>query len=366
MRNPINSWMNNQNIHNNLFSILRMGINRPNSLFPNVLDWTNIHTLFEQQGLSAVFLDGIEKIPSSQRPPKELIIEWIGEVLQSYEHRFEMYCRTIAEIAAFYREHNIKMMVLKGYACSQDWPKPEHRPCGDIDVWLFGEQKRADIILSKEKGIRVDTSEHHHTVFYWRDFMVENHYDFLNVYQHKSSAEMESILKKLGEDDSHYTELYGERIYFPSPNLHALFLLKHSMCHFAAESINLRQLLDWAFHVKAHGAEIDWPWLISVVDEYGMRPAFDIFNAICIHDLGFEASLFPEIVYDSDLKERVLNEIINPEFSTVLPKPLIKRVCYKYRRWKASEWKHKLCYNESMWESFWSGIWMHLLKPSQI
>lgn len=93
------------------------------------------------------------------------------------------------------------MMVLKGYACSLNWPKPEHRPCGDIDIWLFGQQKEADKALSKEKGIEIDKSHHHHTVFYWGEFMVENHYDFINVHQNKTNAKLEKVLKELGKDD---------------------------------------------------------------------------------------------------------------------------------------------------------------------
>ena len=69
------------------------------------------------------------------------MLQWIGNVLQGYENRFELYCHTIADLANFYNSQNIKMMVLKGYACSLDWPKPEHRPCGDIDIWQFGQQK---------------------------------------------------------------------------------------------------------------------------------------------------------------------------------------------------------------------------------
>lgn len=73
------------------------------------------------------------------------------------------------------------MMILKGYACSLDWPKPEHRPCGNIDIWLFGKQKEADALLANKKGLEIDSSHHHHhTIFYWRDFMVENHYDFFD------------------------------------------------------------------------------------------------------------------------------------------------------------------------------------------
>lgn len=149
-------------------------------------------------------------------------------------------------------------MILKGYACSLKWPKPEHRPCGDIDIWLFGKQKKADELIAKEKGIKVDTSHHHHTVFFWRDFMVENHYDFVNVHGLKSSAQLEKIFKALGEDNSHFVDVYGEKVYLPSPNLHAIFLIRHMVSHFAAAEITLRQVLDWGFFVEKHTKEIDW------------------------------------------------------------------------------------------------------------
>lgn len=138
------------------------------------------------------------------------------------------------------------------------------------------------------------------------------------------------------------------------------------MCHFAAEGITLRQLLDWAFFVETKGKNVDWRWLEGVLEEYGMMPLFRIYNAICVEDLGFDSGLFPPIQYNPLMKDRVLHEILFPEFSTQLPKRLIKRIIYKFRRWYKSAWKHKLCYKESMWESFWSGVWMHLLKPSQI
>lgn len=46
------------------------------------------------------------------------MLEWIGEVLQGYEYRYELYKCVIAEMANFYNSHGYKMMVLKGYACS--------------------------------------------------------------------------------------------------------------------------------------------------------------------------------------------------------------------------------------------------------
>lgn len=259
------------------------------------------------------------------------------------------------------------MMLMKGYACALDWPKPEHRPCGDIDIWQFGKQKEADRLLVRERGIGVDTKHHIHTIFEWQGFTVENHYDFINTHAHKSSKELEILFKKMGMDDTHSINVKGEIVYIPSPNMNALFLLRHSMAHFAAQGINLRQLLDWAFFVEKHHTEIDWDWLERLLDYYGMKPLYHIFNAICVEDLGFDVSIFQGgVQFDPNLKERVLNEILSPEFSEDMPKNTIKRMVYKYRRWKGSAWKQELCFNETRWEAFWGGVWNHLLKPSTI
>lgn len=348
------------------FTLIRMGIGHATYSHAYSIDWEAIESLAAKHGLSAILVDGIGRLPESHRPPKPILLQWIGDVLQGYEYRYDLYCQVIAEIASWYNSHDFQMMILKGYTCSLNWPKPEHRPCGDIDIWLFGKQKEADALLSKEKGLTIDNSHHHHTVFTWRDFMVENHYDFLNIHHHKSNVEIEAILKELGKDDTHYIELHGVKAYVPSPNLHSLFLLRHSMSNFASTGFQLRQLLDWGLFVEKHGKEIDWKWLEKVLEKYGMRKLYDVFNAICVEDLGFDAKIFPQVQFKPILKERVLNDILSPEFSEIEKGGFVRRAIYKYRRWKANAWKHELCFSESMWSAFWSGVKSHLLKPSSI
>lgn len=360
-------------LNNVFFNIVRLGIGHALSTdIKDVAEWVAIKNLAEKQGLSAIIIDGIEKLPVALRPPKEKLLEWIGEVLQGYEYRYDLYKRAIRVLAEYYDSHGYKMMVLKGYACSLDWPKPEHRPCGDIDIWLFGKQKEADVDLAKEKGIIIDKSHHHHTVFNWGQFTVENHYDFVNVHAHKSSAELEKVFKELGKDDSHYLEVKDAstgavtKVYLPSPNLHALFLIKHMVSHFAAAEISLRQVLDWAFFVEKHGKEVDWGWLQVTLDKYHMKEFFNLVNAICVEDLGFAADMFPTVQFLPSLKDRVLNDIIDPMFTSEEPSGFIPRVAYKLKRWHGNAWKHDLCYNESMWSAFWDGVLSHMMKPSSL
>lgn len=358
-------------------SLVRLGVGHSRALISDVVDWQIIKELAEKEGLSAIVVDSIECLPEEKRPPKVLLLEWIGTVLQAYEYRYELYQKTIAELATFYNSHGYKMMVLKGYACSLNWPKPEHRPCGDIDIWQFGQQKDADKALNawfKVQGskFKIDNSHHHHTVFEWKGFTVENHYDFVNVHAEKSSKELEKIFKQLGTDDSHSVEVKhtltgsAAKVYLPSPNLHALFLIRHMVSHFAAAEISLRQVLDWAFFVKKHTKEIDWDWLVSLLDQYHMKEFFNCINAICVEDLGFETNFFPYVQFSPELKNRVLTDILEPAFTADEPGSLIPRMVYKYRRWKGNAWKQSLCYRESRWSMFWMGIWAKLLKPASI
>lgn len=394
-------------------SLVRQGIGN-GTVIPDVVDWQAIKALADKQGLTAIIVDGIEQLPETNRPPQELLLQWIGEALHNYENYYGLYRRAIAELSGWYNAHGYKMMVLKGYACSINWPKPEHRPCGDIDIWLFGRQKEADAALASlnhndnhnhnfngHKGkvfneIKIDRSHHHHTVFNWMGFTVENHYDFVNVHAHKSSRELEKVFKELGQDDSHSVEVMGDasicsatKVYLPSPNLHALFLIKHMVSHFAAAEISMRHVLDWAFFVEKHGKEVDWEWLDGMLVKYHMKDFFHLINAICEEDLGFEFNLCSTLVAGrascgvrqndnanhnylvntndknfTNMKERVLDDILDPKYAAAEPQGFINRMIYKYKRWQGNAWKQKLCYSESRWSSFWTGIWAKILKPA--
>lgn len=357
------------NQQDTFLTLLSLGIGKSrDTKIANEIDWIQLKANADLQGLSAIVLDALNKDGTylSDSMPVQMKLEWIGEVMQNYEGRYAAYEKAIGSLAAFYNQHGYKMMVLKGYGCSLDWPNPKHRPCGDIDIWQFGKQKEADALLKIEKGINIDSSHHHHTVFYWGNFMVENHYDFDNIHARKSNYEIEKCLKELGMDDSHYIEVHNEKAYLPTPNLHALFLLRHMLGHFASSNINLRQVLDWAFFVEKHTEEVDWEWLMGVLKKYHMIEFYNTINAICVGNLGFDAKIFPIVQFHSDLKDKVLNNILYPKYTASEPSRLIPRLLYKYRRWQGNAWKQELCYSESRWSAFWSGVWGHLLKPASL
>lgn len=339
--------------------------NAPMAHLPKAIDWQELKNLADAHGLSAIVLDGLDK-SKTDTLPLQMKLEWIGEVLQNYEQRYKDYQKRIGQLAGFYYQHGIKMMVLKGYGLSLNWPNPKHRPCGDIDIYVFGNYKDADDALHKELGIKIEKGHHHHTVFEWKGYSVENHYDFVNVHYGHGNDELEKVFKELAKDESNVIDIDGQLVYLPSANLHALFLLRHCMQDFASAELNLRQVLDWAFFLEKHTKEVDWKWLVETIKKFKMTDFFNCLNAICVGDLGFDVKIFPIVQFDPFMKEKVLNEIISPSFPRGEPCNLLPRLVFKYKRWKGNAWKQELCYHDSRTNTFFTSVWNHLLKPQTL
>lgn len=330
----------------------------------NRVNWREVMALCSSQGVVRICFDALEGLDESSRPPKMMLMEWFGQVV-SHENLCKQHKVALGHLAQFYEQEGIRMMLLKGYGLSLFWPKPERRPLGDIDCYNFGQHELADRRMSEVYGIEIDNSHHKHSVFQFENTTVENHYSFLNLHGHRSTAEIERILveevkKDLNLDLNEDREI--RNLYYPSVRFNSLYLLRHSAEHFASVDINLRQVLDWGFFVRAN--DVDWKWLLCQLDKVGMKQYLAVLNAICVRYLGFDASLFPALEADERLVERSLNDILSPEFQKERHKNALGEIVYRFRRWNANRWKHDMVYRESIWLSLCTQVWSHVLKPS--
>lgn len=135
---------------------------REDALLPTGIDWPALLAMAWRQGVSALVLDGLERLPESQRPPKPLLLQWIGRVAMM-EQLYAKHEQCIASLADFYACHGIRLLLLKGVGCSWCWPRPQHRPVGDVDVYLFGQKEEADQLVEQELGIAVHREYHKHS-----------------------------------------------------------------------------------------------------------------------------------------------------------------------------------------------------------
>lgn len=333
--------------------------------------WRRLCELAAYQGVLAVAWDGLRKTESLPAVPREVRIGWAVNV-ERIEANYARQKALIARLAGFLNDNGIRTMILKGYALSLCYPVPEHRPCGDIDIWLYGQRARADALLRANWGVEIDEDKHHHTTFVADGVMVENHYDFINIHAHASSRLCEQYLQEAarqpgGEIVVESTAADGPtlsgRIMIPPANLHALFLVRHAGAHFAAERIGLRHLADWMLFVTRYHDRIDWPWLECIARELGTHRFLNCLNALSIDCLGMDAALVPPFERDAELEKRVLDEILSPAFPEKVPTGNVLKVSvWKFRRWWANRWKHRIVYRENLFSAFFRLAWSHARK----
>lgn len=328
------------------------------------IDWHSVYALALRQGITAILLDAISKLPNEARPSKPMLLQWIGQATMM-ERMYAKHREKIASLAEFYRQHDIKMLLLKGYGCSLCYTKPEHRPTGDIDVFLFGRQDEADILVEKQLGIKVHREYHKHSTFNYGGVEVENHAKFIDDVSHKSNIRLESILMAV-LDKEECLKSPIDNVLIPSPTFNALFLLRHTGEHFASNEITLRQVLDVGTFFQRYYSKIDWALVFKVYKEERMLRFFNAIATICVEYLGIDAACFAsedkQYSYQSDtaLADRILSDIFEKKdvlpMSTVGIDTIGKKLKYaidKSHRWWHNRWKYQLVYNENLAESFW-------------
>jgi len=334
---------------------------------PTGVDWNALIELAVQHRVSAIALDGLQRCYDENIPVAIDVAEklqWIGLVKQQ-EDEYEQQRKAMVSLSRFYQQNGIKMMVLKGYGLSLNYPIPNHRPCCDLDIYLYGNQKKADNLMESEFGIKIDNDHHCHTVFVYKGVSVENHYDFLNVHSHKSTQQLDETLKTIANSESREVKVDGTPIHLPSANLDALFVLRHMAVEFAANGMILRQLLDWGLFMKKYHDAIDWTKFLRIVKELNMHRYLDAVNYICYTYLSFNKDIFRGFGDDS-LGERVLQDLFDPENMKPKENGSIGYVNSRFKNWWRNRWKHRIVYSDSLISTFIYQAYSHMMKPATL
>ena len=326
--------------------------------------WCDTYAIALYQGVPAIVLDAIGRLPKEVRPPKPVLMQWICQATMM-ELMYAKHRERIVELADFYKQNGIRMLLLKGYGCSLCYPKPEHRPTGDLDVYLFGKQEEADILVEKQLGIKVHREYHKHSTFNYSGVEVENHAKFIDDVSHKSNIRFEQILMSVLEKEECLPSPI-DNVLLPSSTFNALFLLRHTGEHFASNEITLRHVLDVGTFFQQYHSQIDWALVFKVYKEERMLRFFNAIATICVEYLGIDAACFASddkrYAYQKDtaLADRVLCDIFEKKdvlpMSTAGIDTIGKKLKYaidKSCRWWHNRWKYQLVYNENLVASFW-------------
>lgn len=332
-------------------SLVRLGIGQTIVTMPNVEDWDALKALAEQQGLSAVVLDGIECLPIAQRPPQELLLEWIGETLQD-ESIYETQQKEAVRMAGLFKNNGIRTYVLKGTVVGECYPKPSHRPSVDMDCYLLPEKSDFDAWnlgndLIKTQGFEVAFDYYKNSTFYLGDLTVENHQYFTPFRGNERLAALEKWLQGQFKNGLSGSRIEETELWRPPVMVTALFLIEHAYSHFLHEGLTWRMILDWMLFGRKHKDEIDFTLLDEKIDEFGFRKFYESYSRLGQYLIGeFQASRF--MFQDKRMLEDVWAEL--DVHDTV--RGIKGKLALVGNTWRA-RWKYKYFSEDSMSKALW-------------
>lgn len=294
--------------------------------------WERIYRMAADHGLSAVVWDGICRLPAAQQPPRETRIRWALSA-EKLEERYRHQQQTASKLAARFSEEGLRMLLLKGLGLSRDYPLPEHRECGDIDIYLYGQSDKGDRVLH-EIGAHLYFDVPKHSEYVWDGVLIENHRTILNVRRNRTERELNALLVRLLEKEG--THGLAPGIQAPRATFNAIFLIRHAAVHFQKEGIVLRHLCDWACFLTRHWDEIDHALFRTAMEDYRMDRFADLMTAAAVEYLGAEV---PGPECEAGMLGRFMEEVLtlSPMPDKPLPR-LLRKLSGPYRnRWRLRE-----------------------------
>lgn len=330
-----------------LLRLIRITITGKSEAIPSCLDWMALIGYATSQGVLGITYDALEKLTPECRPDIDNLMEWSGQVYyqeQAYKEHKEVIC----QLSKFYTERHIPMVLMKGYGLSLNYPIPNHRPTGDIDLYHCGYGKEADD-LAISLGAKIKQNEEKHSTYDIKGIHVENHATIICELEHKTLSGVERFLEEELKNNSVLDEEIGCML--PSYMFNAVYLPLHLGSHFVYEVPNLRQIVDWALFVKTHHSSIDWEKVCDFAMSGGYFKFLCCLNGIVIDYLGISSECFPNWERNKKLEYKVLEEILKSQDSQVS----CTSVASKIRRYFNNRWKYQLVYGK---ESHLKGLFL--------
>ena len=303
-------------------------------------EWKTLFGVAQQQALSAIFIDGLDKlgnIPSNCRNllEKVAVVTVIGS-----EQRWQKQYQIVKKIAEAYHQHEIRTLLLKGLGLSLCYPNPQYRECNDIDIYLFGKYEEGNRLAESLFGAKVEKFDMKEDHFFVDGCSFDNHIHLLWPGT-DINRELDLYLKSLLQSKEliPYADTY---ILLPPPEFNFMFLMSHSYGHFMREGMALRQMTDIACFLRSYEKELDWDIINDKLSRYHLRKFSDAILSFIDHYFGL--SFGYNTTADTHLLERMLNDILTHSHAVVYHKSKLEARVYLAKTALTNRWRYDAFY----------------------
>ena len=251
-------------------------------------EWVKLAEVAKKNNVSSLLYDVIDMaqgIPESVRKDIEKNTRMICMISYKLLHYDILLDKVL-------KKAGIPFCIMKGVAAAADYPVPDYRKAGDIDI-LLTSTSDADLAISEIEKLGFVKKKEQHSLHHIE--MVNS--DGLDIEAHLMLAEpfdnnkinvfLEKLIPECGRQTIRKT-IMGAELPVLSDAYHAFELLLHMLQHFLRAGFGVRLLCDWVVLWNRGLSEKDRNTYINLVNEAGIKGFSDIVTRTCIRYLGLE------------------------------------------------------------------------------
>ena len=279
------------------FALLRSGLWNEvpeRAPFDGGVDWEALYRLAFEQTVGPLVTDGVNRLPKEYLPAEpERLDPFLGDMMATAQ-RNRVLDSFIPKV--FHALRGIPVVLVKGQSLAQDYPDPERRQPGDIDLLLPPSSYAAakEILLPKATHVSKEDLQTLHQGMHFYSVEVELHGSISTLMSRKLDRQLAGLLKEQFDGRSLPTvTIGGAEIPVPEANFNAVYIFVHFLQHYWSGGVGLRQFVDWTTFVSVHKRDIHPVILEQRLEELGLLNLWKVFTGFAQEYLGCPAEKLP-------------------------------------------------------------------------
>lgn len=203
----------------------------------------------------------------------------------------------IARVTQAMAEAGITPVLLKGHSLAVNYPFPDLRQCGDIDIYVGEESAVKAYQVLKTIATSIDPED----MSRWGKHF-SAHFDEIEVEVHRHTSThctgryaviyAEAAGKGLTEN-LQTLSLGDTSVSIPSIDFNAYYIFDHLFEHFLTSGIGLRHLSDWMMYLHRYHGQLDLSYLKKLLSDMDMLKPWQAFGGILVKYMGLPQEEFP-------------------------------------------------------------------------
>ena len=280
------------------FALLRSGLWNEvpeRASFAGGVDWEDLYRLSFAQTVVPLVTDGINRLPQEFLPMDrpERLDPFLADMMATAKRNHTLDA-VIPKL--FHALDGIPVVLVKGQSLAQDYPDPERRQPGDIDLLLLPSSYEAAkaVLLPKATTVLEEEREIWHQGMRFRSVEVEVHGSISTLMSRKLDRELAALLEEQFDGRTFpAVSIGGADIPVPDADFNAVYVFVHFLQHYWSGGVGLRQCIDWMTFVSVHKREIHPVILETRLAHLGLLNVWKVFTGFAQEFLGCPSEKLP-------------------------------------------------------------------------